>query len=318
MSAGLVTFGEALASFRTSSGKLRHATTVDVGIAGAEATVAVGVSRLGAPATWMGRIGADEPGALVLTRLREEGVDTSAAITDRQAPTGLVLRDFRSRDASRAAFYRNGSAGPRLAPEDLREDLIAAAGVLHLSGSTAALSESADEATFTAAEIATDAGVPVSLALDHRPALWHDEDARDTLLELLAHADIVFARTDEARLLGFDGDAEALTTELAKLGPDEVIVTQGPRGAVAEISGARYDVPAYPVHEIDADGTDEAFIAGYLADLLAGAPADRRVRTAAACRAAAMSVPGAADSLPERTDLIDLPRQHRLTRTPAS
>ncbi|KMS89879.1 hypothetical protein ACZ91_18100 [Streptomyces regensis] len=227
MSAGLVTFGEALASFRTSSGKLRHATTVDVGIAGAEATVAVGVSRLGAPATWMGRIGADEPGALVLTRLREEGVDTSAAITDRQAPTG-------------------------------------------------------------------------------------------TLLELLAHADIVFARTDEARLLGFDGDAEALTTELAKLGPDEVIVTQGPRGAVAEISGARYDVPAYPVHEIDADGTDEAFIAGYLADLLAGAPADRRVRTAAACRAAAMSVPGAADSLPERTDLIDLPRQHRLTRTPAS
>ncbi|OLT43653.1 sugar kinase [Saccharomonospora sp. CUA-673] len=318
MSAGLVTFGEALASFRTSAGKLRHATSVDVGIAGSEATVAVGVSRLGARAAWMGRVGADEPGALVLTRLREEGVDTGAAVTDRKAPTGLVLRDFRSRDASRSAYYRTGSAGTRLAPEDLREDLIAAAGVLHLSGSTAALSETADDAAFAAAEIAGEAGVPVSLALDHGPALWDDENARDAVLDLLERVDIVFARTDEARPLGFDTDAEAFAAELAGRGPDEIIVLQGPRGAIAEISGVRYDVPAYPVHEIDADAADEAFIAGYLADLIAGEPADRRVRTAAACRAAAMSVPGSADSLPERADLVDLPRQHRLTRTPAS
>lgn len=314
MSPGLVTFGEALASFRTSSGKLRHATSVDVGIAGTEATVAVGVSRLGARAAWTGRIGADEPGALVLTRLREEGVDTSAAVTDANSPTGLVLRDFRSRDANRSAYYRTGSAGTRTAPEDLREDLIAGAGVLHLSGSTAALSETADDATLAAAEIAGEAGVPVSLSLDHRPALWHPDDARDTLLDLVSHADIVFARTDEARLLGFDGDAGSLVAEFAALGPDDVIVLQGPRGAVAEIAGARYDVPSYPVREIDADAADEAFIAGYLADLLAGEPADRRVRTAAACRAAAMTVPGGADSLPERSDLVDLPRQHRLAR----
>ncbi|MBB3661334.1 MULTISPECIES: sugar kinase [Prauserella salsuginis group] len=314
MSPGLVTFGEALASFRTSTGKLRHATSVDVGIAGTEATVAVGVSRLGARAAWAGRIGADEPGALVLTRLREEGVDTSAAVTDAHSPTGLVLRDFRSRDANRSAFYRTGSAGTRIAPEDLREDLIAGAGVLHLSGATAALSETADDATFAAAEIAGEAGVPVSLSLDHRPALWHPEDARDTLLDLVSHADIVFARTDEARLLGFDGDADSLVADLAALGPDDVIVMQGPRGAVAEIAGARYDVPSYPVHEVDPDAADEAFVAGYLADLLAGEPADRRVRTAAACRAAAMTVPGGADSLPERGDLVDLPRQHRLAR----
>jgi 2-dehydro-3-deoxygluconokinase len=305
---GLLTFGEALAVFSTQSGKLRHARTVDVGIAGSEAMVAIGVARLGAPAAWAGRLGADEPGAMVLLRLREEGVDTSAVRTDRQAPTGLMLKDFRNADVTRAAYSRNGSAGTRLCPEDIPEDRIRSAGVLHLSGLTPGLSDSAAKAAFAAAEVANDEGVPVSLDIDYSHALWYPEDAADILYDLVSLCDIVFAGDDAARLLGLDGDPQELAAGLAELGPEQVIVELGPRGAVAELHGSRYDVPHYPVRSVDTDGADDAFVAGYLAEFLAGASPDRRLRTAAACRAFALTVPGESTGLPDREELKTLTR----------
>ncbi|MBK1785875.1 sugar kinase [Prauserella cavernicola] len=305
---GLLTFGETLAAFGTAEGKLRHASTVDVGLAGSESTVAIGVARLGVEAAWAGRVGADEPGALVLARLREEGVDTSAAVTDHEAPTGLALKDFRSRDSPRVAYYRHGSAGSRLCPEDVCEDRIAAAGVLHLTGITPALSGTAAKAVLAAVEVANDEDVPVSFDLGYRQALWSPQDARETLLDLVTRADIVFARDDEARLLGFDGTPEELASSLSSLGPEEVVVRLGPRGAVAELHGSRYDVPSYPIRAIDSDGADDAFVAGYLADFLTEAPPERRVRTAAACRALALSVEGDWEGLPDREELTQLPR----------
>ncbi|PXY20933.1 sugar kinase [Prauserella muralis] len=310
--AGLLTFGEGLAAFSTVSGKLRHATSVEVSIAGPEAGVAIGVARLGVAAAWAGRVGADEPGALVLSRLRDEGVDTSAAMTDQEASTGLVLKDFRTTDSTRSAYYRHGSAGSRLCPEDLPEDRIADAGVLHLTGITPALSDTAAKAVFAAVDVARDEGVPVSFDVAYQQALWPPEDARDVLRELITRADIVFAGDDEARLLGFTGPAGELAENLAALGPEQVVVKLGPRGAIAELGGVRYDVPTYPVRAVDSDGADDAFIAGFLADFLAGAPPERRVRTAAACRAFALTVPGEWEALPDRDELKQLsPRRDR-------
>ncbi|PXY26798.1 sugar kinase [Prauserella coralliicola] len=308
---GLLTFGETLAAFSTSEGRLRHATTAEVGITGSESTVAIGVARLGMESAWAGRVGADEPGALVLSRLRAEGVDTSAAVTDQEAPTGLALKDFRTPDSPRVAFYRHGSAGSRLCPEDICEDRVAEAGVLHLSGITPALSDTAAKAVLAAIEVAHAEGVPVSFDLNYRHALWPPEEARPVLLDLVTRADIVFAGDDEARMLGFDGTAEELASGLSELGPEEVVVRLGPRGAVAELHGSRYDVPSYPVRAVDADGADDAFVAGYLADFLTGAPPERRVRTAAACRALALSVEGDWQGLPDREELTQLSRPPR-------
>lgn len=305
---GLLAFGEALAVFSTQEGKLRHATTVDVGIAGTEAMVAIGVSRLGTPAAWAGRLGADEPGALVLARLRAEGVDTSGVRTDRQAPTGLMIKDFRNPDATRSAYYRHGSAGTRLSPEDIPEDHIRAAGVLHLSGLTPGLSDSAAKTMFVAAEFARDEGVPVSIDIDYTHALWYPEDAADILYDLVSLCDIVFAGEDAARLLGLDGDPQELAAGLSELGPEQVVIELGPRGAVAELHGSRYDVPSYPVRSVDNEGADDAFVAGFLAEFLAGSPPDRRLRTAAACRAFALTVPGETTGLPDREELRQLTR----------
>jgi 2-dehydro-3-deoxygluconokinase len=87
----LVTVGEVLAVLAASdTGPLAVGSDLRLGLAGAESNVAVGVSRLGGSATWIGRVSDDALGDLILRELRAEGVTTVAA-RDR-APTSLWLR----------------------------------------------------------------------------------------------------------------------------------------------------------------------------------------------------------------------------------
>ena len=76
----VVTAGETMIlGVPSLSGRLRHATSLELKIGGAESNVAIALSRLGVSAGWVGYLGADEPGQIVLDRIRGEGVDTSSA-----------------------------------------------------------------------------------------------------------------------------------------------------------------------------------------------------------------------------------------------
>ena len=62
-------------------------------------------------------------------------------------------------------------------------------------------------------------------------------------------------------------------------------------------------MPAHPVVAVDPVGAGDAFVGGYLAELLLGADVASRLRTAAACGAFAVTVPGDWEGLPTRRDL---------------
>jgi 2-dehydro-3-deoxygluconokinase len=91
---------------------------------------------------------------------------------------------------------------------------------------------------------------------------------------------------------------------LAALGPAEVVVKDGARGCAALIKGERYDLPALPVTVVDPVGAGDAFVAGYLADRMAGAAPLDRLRTAIAVGAFSVTVPGDCEGLPRRSDLV--------------
>ena len=70
----LVTIGEGLGVFRTDSPDgLRRAPDVTVSTGGAEGNVAMAVARLGLPAVWLGRVGADGLGERVARRAEGRG-----------------------------------------------------------------------------------------------------------------------------------------------------------------------------------------------------------------------------------------------------
>ncbi|MEV6495417.1 PfkB family carbohydrate kinase, partial [Actinoplanes sp. NPDC051633] len=136
--------------------------------------------------------------------------------------------------------------------------------------------------------------------VNYRAKLWSRFDAAPVLRDLASRADLVFAGPDEAAL--FVGDEEPLAG-LARLGPAEVVVKDGARGCTALIEGSRYALPAPAVTVVDPVGAGDAFVAGYLADRMAGAPPEARLRTAIAVGAFSVTVPGDCEGLPRREDL---------------
>ncbi|MFD0886419.1 PfkB family carbohydrate kinase, partial [Streptosporangium algeriense] len=142
----LVTLGESMALFTARrTGLLRHARDFGLGVGGAESNLAIGVSRMGRRAAWIGRVGADEFGELLRSTLAGEGVDVRGMIVDPEAPTGLMVKSRRTAELVDVRYYRSGSAGSRLRPEDLDLPVLRSARVLHVTGITLAISASAAE-----------------------------------------------------------------------------------------------------------------------------------------------------------------------------
>ncbi len=303
MTAGLLTLGETMGLVAADGiGTLEYARSFHFGIGGAESNVAIGVARLGGTATWLGRVGPDAAGDLIERRLKAEGVHTMA-LHD-QAFTGLMVRHRRTGGLTHVDYHRAGSAGSRLAPTDVPFDLVRSADILHVTGITPALSDTARSAVFHAVETARAAQVPVSVDVNYRGKLWSRYDAAPVLRDLVSRADVVFAGPDEAALV-LGGD-ESVAPGLASLGPGEVVIKDGARGCTGLIAGERYAVKALDVTVVDPVGAGDAFVAGYLADRLAGAGPAERLATAVAVGGFAVTVPGDCEGLPSRADLAAL------------
>ena len=301
---GLLTFGETMGLVVADGvGALEFVRGFRFGIGGAESNVAIGAARLGAPVTWIGRIGPDATGELIERRLRAVGVDT-VAIRD-SSFTGLMVRHCRAGTMRHVDYHRAGSAGSRLTPDDIPPESIRRAAILHVTGITPALSDSARASVFQAVAVAKAAGVLVSVDINYRAKLWGGDAARPVLRRLVSQADIVFGGVGEAQLV-LDttiGDAEALARELASLGPHDVVIKEGAQGCTAVIADVALAQPALPVSVVDPVGAGDAFVAGYLAERLAAAEPRARLRTAVAMGAYAVTVPGDCESLPTRCEL---------------
>ncbi|RZU75650.1 2-dehydro-3-deoxygluconokinase [Micromonospora kangleipakensis] len=299
----LLTFGEALVSLR-SAGPLTAGGALTMRLAGAESNVAIGLARLGHRTAWAGRVSDDELGGYVLRQLRAEGVAVDHVTRDRDRPAGLMFLERRTADLTRVRYHRAGSAGSALSVEDLRPALAAGARVLHLTGITPALSDSAREATRWAAEAASRAGALVCLDVNHRAKLWRRDDARAALAPLAGYASVVVASADELDLVGEPGAAEETTVAgLLARGVATVLVKLGADGARAYTRDGVRHAAALPVTAVDTVGAGDAFTAGYLSGHLDGLDLAGRLRRAVTLGAFAVAGDGDWEGLPRRDEL---------------
>lgn len=311
----VVTLGETMALMASDTpGPLAHASTLSLGIGGSESNVAIGLQRLGVQAVWCGRIGADALGRLVEREIRGEGVDVRATVDD-GAPTGLMIKERRTPTAQNVAYYRSGSAGSRIAPDDVDEQLIAGAALLHVSGITPALSPQAAATIRYAVAAAKAAGVPVSFDLNYRSKLWNAETAAAVYREIIPQVDIVFAGLEEARLaVGAVDEAEEAARRIASMGPGQVVIKLGADGAMAFVDGQVFRQDALPIDALDTVGAGDAFVAGYLAEFVEGLGPGERLRTAVSTGAFVCLVPGDWEGLPRRDELDILRNQEPVSR----
>jgi 2-dehydro-3-deoxygluconokinase len=300
----VVTFGEALTVFLADPGvPLLAATTFRRSVAGAEVNLAIGLVRLGHTVKWSGRVGDDTHGQLIMRTLRAEGVEVSSVLID-QAPNGIMVRDCHVSRPVDVTYVRSRSAGSRLRPDDLDPGAIRAARVVAVTGITAALSDTAFEATLSAVQVAHQAGVMVVLDPNIRYKLAPIDTQVDRLRKLAGYADVLLAGEDEAMLISGAADAgDGFADWFLNNGCRLAVFKRGAAGAWATDGSGTWRQPSFTVHAVDPVGAGDAFAAGFISGLLEGAPVDVSLRRAAACGALNVTVAGDFEGSPTQAEL---------------
>jgi 2-dehydro-3-deoxygluconokinase len=252
----VLTLGETMALLDPQEdGELRLGMPLTLRFAGAESNFAIALARLGIDVAWVSRLGRDPLGDMILQGVEREGVDTRWVHRD-DAPTGLFCK-WRSGGRSSVTYRRAGSAASRLRVGDVPDEAFDRVEVVHLTGITMAISESARELVLDVARRGKERGATVVFDPNFRPALPDTpEAAAERQLAVLQHADWYLCGQGEAQLLWPDGEI-----------PVPSVIRIGADGAIVE--GVKVAPPrtAFVVDEV---GAGDAFAAGFVYGLLQG------------------------------------------------
>ncbi|MFJ3956671.1 sugar kinase [Arthrobacter sp. NPDC090010] len=302
-----ICLGETMAMLTPGDqGTLETASSLHLGVGGAESNVAMGLAAMGVPTGWISRLGDDGFGRRILHELERHRVRTGGVQLDDRRPTGLYVK-VPGEDGTGMLYYRSGSAASAMSPALLDDpavaDLLAEASLIHLSGITAALSDSCRELLLALLSRPRQSQ-RISFDVNWRPALWAGRDA--SILQQLANlSDIVLMGKDEA-LAAFGTHDESRLRELL---PDpEVLIVKNESTSATALGrdGERWEVPALSVEVVEPVGAGDSFAAGYLSGVLSGLDhrlSLRRGHVAAACT---LTVHGDRGPLPEDDDLVHI------------
>jgi 2-dehydro-3-deoxygluconokinase len=266
----VATFGETMALMMPESDRgIEHVGRFVSSFAGAESNVAIGLARLGHRVGWFGRLGNDPFGRMALKGIRGEGVDVSKAVLADDGPTGLMFKET-LRGRTSVFYYRKLSAASSMKPHHLDENYIKQAKILHVTGITAAISETARETIFSAIHIARKHGVKVSFDPNLRLKLWNIDEARPVILELASLADYYLPGLDELHLLHQTEDLQTIVDQLRQL--NAVCVVKGAGEETLWVGTKEIArVPYHPVKRVvDTVGAGDGFCAGFLSGVLRG------------------------------------------------
>ena len=268
----VITFGESMVLFSPGEkGPLRHIHQFSKSIAGAESNVAIALARLGNHIGWFSKLGDDEFGRYIEFMVRGEGIDVSRIIRDENHQTGLLFKELFEHVNPNVYYYRKDSAASYLQPEDLDEEYLCKAKILHITGITPAISISARKTVFKAIEIVKKTGGIISFDPNIRLKVWSEEQAREVLLSLCEKADILFPGIDEGELLLGMTDPDAIIDKFHEMGVSIIALKLGKKGCLVSDAKERNYVKGYRVEKIeDSVGAGDGFAAGFLSSYLKG------------------------------------------------
>jgi sugar/nucleoside kinase (ribokinase family) len=158
----------------------------------------------------------------------------------------------------------DAGANSALSPEVLPLALVRSARWLHVSGN-AVLNPGSRDAALTALAAAHEAGVPTSL--DGAGPAPLEAVGHRQFLQLTEGVDVLFCTLDEAEVLCDSREPSVVATRLTQSYP-QLVLRLGPHGArwasSGDVGGRDVAAPA-AVPVVDIGGSDDAFIAAYLA-----------------------------------------------------
>ena len=223
----------------------------------ASAITAVGLSRLGVPVRFVGKIGQDSWGDQCLEEMRAAGVDTSLVSRTQELQTGITVSVSSSADRALVTFP---GAIAELRAEEIPDDAWKDVGHLHISSYY--LQRCLQPAIPDLFRQARERDMTTSLDPGGDPAGQWQSGVR----EAIALVDLFFPNEVELEGIGADSSSVKNLTELQALAERvNVIAKLGPRGCLTVTKEGVKSVPAPTVTVVDPTGAGDSFNAGFLA-----------------------------------------------------
>ncbi|KDB47940.1 aminoimidazole riboside kinase [Glaesserella parasuis] len=275
---------------------------------GAPANVAVGVSRLGGEAGFIGRVGNDPLGKFMQQTLQAEKVSTEQMILDPQQRTSTVIVGLDQGERS-FTFMVNPSADQFLEVNDLPN--FQQGEWLHCC-SIALINDPSRSTTIEAIRRVKQAGGFVSFDPNLRESLWSSlDEMKKVVNSVVAMADVLKFSEEELTLLTNTTNLEDATKEVTSLYPGKlIIITLGKDGAIYHLNGKSQVVAGKALKPVDTTGAGDAFVSGLLAGLSqvsnwkeSDAVLVEVIRKANASGALATTAKGAMSALPNKAEL---------------
>jgi len=237
---------------------------------GAPANVACGLVKLGTMAGFIGSIGRDVAGEVLVQILATTGVDLTGVYRHPTLPTRsvYVLRSATG-DRQFAGFGDDrpptAFADTALPADVLPVALFAQAQYLVLGTLMLAYPDSG-QAVQKALDLAQTYGLTVVMDLNWRPQFWPDPQAAlPRIRDAIAQVTWLKLSQEEAEAVLQTDDPGAIVRQFPNL--QGVLLTQGDQGCRYWIHGHQNDYPAFPVPVVDTTGAGDGFVAGWVHQL---------------------------------------------------
>ena len=316
----IISIGEPLLELSArETGPLGDARQFLVGFGGDTSNFSVAVSRLGGKAGYFTRLGGDEFGRAFLELWDREKVDCRHVTRHASAPTGIYFISRMKTGGHDFTYYRKDSAASLLSPAHLPEDYIRRAKVLHVTGISQGISQTASDTVLRAMNITREAGGKISYDPNFRPKLWSLDKAREVIHGAMALADFVFPSLEDGTLLTGLKDPLEIIRFYQNLGPEVVVLKMGEQGALMATghSGQVKSGPGFEVDSVDASGAGDTFDAAFVAGSVSGRTLDECLYFANAAAAMTTTGLGAVGPIPTLDQVQKFISRHEAKSTPS-
>ncbi|TWU08709.1 Ribokinase [Symmachiella macrocystis] len=244
------------------------------------------LARFGRRTTFLGHWGDDPFGAMIEADFQDEGIGFSGSCCRTGLRSGFAHAWIDARTGQRTIACSRAESP--LSVEEVDEQLLARCGAIHLDGWPS-------EAAHYAARIVQKNGGTVFL---------DSGSPKPSMEQLLPLVDVLNCpRRFLTQFLGHD-DIPRGGRELLARGPRMVTITDGDQGAMLFTGAEQLTQPAFPVTAVDTTGAGDVFSGAIVHATLAGWPADRTLKFAAATAALKCAKLGNREALPGLDEVL--------------
>ena len=226
---------------------------------GAPANFLAALTKYGKSTAFLGKVGDDTFGRLLLGTVKNAGIETRGIVVDPTVFTTLAFVTFDESGDRSFSFARKPGADTCLRWEEVDKSLIDEARVFHF-GTLSLTNDPARTATRKAVAYAREKGKLITCDPNLRKPLWSSEEAaKEQMLWSLSQADVVKISDDEVEFLRNCTPEEGADKLLKEFGVSLAMVTLGPKGCLLKTASASCYVASPKVSPVDTTGAGDIF-----------------------------------------------------------